>query len=233
GSGFPRRPLRRSGGRLAAALAISGAPRLMAHGSYAAVAGRGGGGLLGGLGGGSGVAAPATAWVDGFVAAVVVGSGVFATVESPAPQPPSAAVITAATRNIRSPLTVGHRTAVEGCFPEGGADTARPLDFALDDRPGSGRFAPCDLVRRPANSPRGIAGCRRRRLRVAVRGAGGDDPCDDGGLRCGGPGADRHRKDRRVRDPDPVEDRHVEHGPPRPGPCAHPPACPSGRRGLT
>ena len=102
------------------------------QGSYAAAVGAVDAGLFGGLGGGTGAGGMARAggmtWGDDAGAAVVVGSGVLATVESPAPQPASAAAVTAATTDIRSPLTVGHRTAVGGDFPEGRADDASPLD---------------------------------------------------------------------------------------------------------
>jgi hypothetical protein len=68
------------------------------------------------------------AWAGDAFAAVVVGSGVLAMVESPAPQPASAAAVTMATTDIQNPLTVGHGTADGGDFPEGRADDARPLD---------------------------------------------------------------------------------------------------------
>ena len=57
----------------------------------------------------------------------------------------------------------------------------------------SGSMTAADL-QRPADSPVGAAGRRRRRLRDPVGHPGGHHPGHDGGLRCGGSGPDRNRR---------------------------------------
>ncbi len=93
------------------------------------------------------------------------------------------------------------------------------------------RRSPFD-VRRPADSPCGPEGDRRRRLRVADGHPGGDHSGADGGFRRGGPGADRHRQDGGVRDPDPVQDRRHQQSNPGAGAGADPRTGPAGRRGV-
>ena len=174
------------------------------------------------------------------VALVVLACGVLATVESPEPQPVSVAAINTATdgpisgsARQGSDHTSRNRTVIG---PAGAAGVAAcrdpprpprlhsrsPLNFLDDDPPGQlARGVPCDLCR-PADSSLGLAGDRRRRLRVTDGDPGGNDSAADGGFRRGGTGADRHRQDGGVRDPDPVQDRHHQQSDPSAGAGAHP-----------
>src|SRR6478736_1070635 len=124
------------------ARATAGAARLTAHGS-------GGGVVLVG-GGGSGVA-------DVVGAVVLVGSGVFATVESPDPHPVrTASSTTAAAADARNVHIRARLPA--NCAPTRQAGPGPPIRLLPDDncrpgRTGCSRGHRGDL-RRPANSPR-------------------------------------------------------------------------------
>ena len=107
-----------------------------------------------------------------------------------------------------------------------------PLDSLHDDplrKPTRGCLYD---VRRPADSSQSHAGDRRRRLRVADCYPGGDDSGADGGHRCRGTRADRHRQDGGFRDPDPVQNRRHQQSNSGAGAGAYPRAGAAGGRGV-